>query len=118
MGITNGIKINNKTLNNNNMFKFVTVIDFNVDENYLYFPMRLTVENEDQLFRRFVQLGKFKQEFEFLDFAYDIYKQVISQTPRSVDTNNAWHDDKTEGKSELIVWFKTSSEGFSDWFFW
>lgn len=117
MDITNGIKINNKTLNNNNMFKFVTVIDFNVDEDYLYFPMRLTAENEDVLFRRYVQLGKLKQEFEFLDNAYDIYEQVVSQTPRSVDTNNAWNDDKTEGKTELIVWFKTSSEGFSDWFF-
>lgn len=117
MDITNGIKINNKTLNNNNMFKFVTVIDFNVDDNYLYFPMRLTVENENELFRRFIQLGKLKQQFSFLDFAYDIYEQVISQTPRSIDTNNAWRDDKTEGKTELIVWFKTNNNGFAEHFF-
>ena len=118
MDITNGIKINNKTLNNNNMFKFVTVIDFNVDDHYLYFPMRLTAENEDVLFRRFVQLGRAREKFDWLDLGYQIYEQLLSQTPRYVVPNNgAWGDDKVEGKSELIIWFKLNNGGFTNHFF-
>lgn len=118
MDITNGIKINNKTLNNNNMFKFVTVIDFNVDDNYLYFPMRITVDNEQELYRRWQQLSRARHEFDWLDLGYQIYEQLLSQTPRVVVPNNgAWQDDTVEGKSELIVWFKLNDEGFINYFF-
>lgn len=119
MDITNGIKINNKTLNNNNMFKFVTVIDFNVDDHYLYFPMRLTVDNEQELYSRFFRgLSKVKKQFNDIHLAYDIYKQLLSQTPRQVVPNNgAWDDYKVEGKTELIVWFKLKNDDMASFFF-
>lgn len=108
MDITNGIKINNSLLNNNNMFKFVTVIDFNCEENALYLPLRITEDNENEFRVRYRHLTKNKTANT--ELIIDIYQQIFPQLPS--DTNS-WENGKVEGKTELIVWVKLEL----GWFF-
>lgn len=111
MDITNGIKIGNNVLHNNNMFKFVTVIDFNCEDNSLYLPMRITVYNEQELYQRYKRLRK--NQTANTKLILEIYEQILEQMPRN-RSNDAWNDDKVEGKTELIVWFKLNIGYFFD----
>ena len=61
MATTNGIKINNTILHNNNIFKFVTVIDFYCSEDIMFLPFRITKDNEKELIRRFDYLKSQKE---------------------------------------------------------
>ena len=108
MDITNGIKINDSILNNNNMFKFVTVIDFNCEENAFYLPLRITEDNENEFRVRYRRLTKNKTANT--ELIIDIYQQIFPQLPS--DTNS-WEDGKVDGKTELIVWVKLDL----GWFF-
>ena len=57
MATTSGIKINNTVLTANNLFKFITVIDVDTDGN-IYIPIRVTVDNEQEIFERWKSLRK------------------------------------------------------------
>lgn len=104
MDITNGIKINNSVLNNNNMFKFVTAIDFNCEDNSLYFPLRITQDNEQELYKRVEHLTN--KGGDNIKIVVALYKQILSQLPKATKGDAAWQDGKLEGKSELIIWVK------------
>lgn len=98
MATTNGIKINNTVLNNNNIFKFVTVIDFYCSEDVIFLPVRITKDNEKELIRRFDYLKPQKDSTpKFISY---LYGQVLEQIPTKIQPN-IW-----DNKSELLVWIK------------
>lgn len=98
MAITNGIKINNTVLNNNNIFKFVTVIDFYCSEDIIFLPIRITKDNEKELIRRFDYLKPQKDlTSHFISY---LYGQILEQIPTKTQPN-IW-----DNKSELLVWIK------------
>lgn len=108
MDITNGIKINDSLLNNNNMFKFITVIDFNCEDNSLYLPLRITADNEEELYKRFDFLTK--NRTRNTDLILNTYKQILPQLPKKT----AWQDGKIDGKTELIAWVKLNIPRYFD----
>lgn len=98
MATTNGIKINDIVLNNNNIFKFVTVIDFHYTEDIMFLPVRITKHNEEEIHRRVDYLKSQKRQTARWILA--TYQQILEQLP-TVRDPNIW-----ETKSELIVWVK------------
>ena len=99
MATTNGIKINNTILHNNNIFKFVTVIDFYCSEDIMFLPFRITKDNEKELIRRFDYLKSQKERNSHF-ISQVLYAQILEQIPTKKQPN-IW-----DNKSELIVWIK------------
>lgn len=98
MATTSGIKINNTVLTANNLFKFITVIDIDTDGN-IYIPIRVTVDNEQEIFERWKSLKKLVNKGylgakNYVKFYTDI---VLPNLPRSVT------DDWNDG-DEVITW--------------
>ena len=98
MATTSGIKINNTVLTANNLFKFITVIDVDTDGN-IYIPIRVTVDNEQEIFERWKSLKKLVNKGylgakNYVKFYTDI---VLPNLPRSVI------DDWNDG-DEVITW--------------
>lgn len=103
MDTINGIKINNTVLSNNNIFKFVTVIDFYCSEDIMFLPLRITKNNEEELSRRFNYLKS--QEDSTSNFISYMYEQILEQMPTKTKPN-IWNN-----KIELIVWVKLNIKG-------
>lgn len=110
MDTTSGIKINNSVLNNNNIFKFVTVIDFNCNDNFLYLPLRVTEDNEQELYKRRNHLAN--NNGDNIRIVRILYNEVLSQLPKALKGDNAWQDGKIEDKTELIIWVKLNIPRF------